>query len=93
MFSSGTAVPPDRNDLLNAEIKGKDARGKSVIEHLEKGESFFEPVTKLRLKTMGHMNKSVKVNNSQNRAVECKKQSDVITKLLVKKMSPLTWKS
>ena len=66
--SSGASVPPDiESDLLTAEAKGKAARERFVVDCLEEGENFFEPVKKLRLKTMGHMNKSVKVNNSQRR--------------------------
>ena len=85
--SSGDSVPPGiESDLLTAEAKGKAARERFVVDRLEKGENFFEPVKKLRLKTMDHMNKSVKVNNSQNKVVEYRTQSNVITKLLVKSL-------
>ena len=85
--SSGASVPPDiESDLLTVEAKGKAARERFVVDRLEKGENFFEPVKKLRLKTMGHMNKSAKVNNSQNKVVEYRTQSNVITKLLVKSL-------
>ena len=85
--SSGASVPCDiENDLMNAEIKGKEARERFVVERLERGEIFFEPVTRLKLKTMGHMNTSVKVTSSQNKTIEYKNQCNVITKLLVKSL-------
>ena len=83
---SGASVPTDiESDLLTAEAKGKAARERFVVDRLEKGENFFEPVEKLRLKIMS-MNKFVKVNNSQNKVVEYRNQSNVVTKLLVKSL-------
>ena len=86
VYSDASVPPGIESDLLTAEAKGKAARERFVVDSLEKGEHFFEPVKKPQLKTMGHMNKSFKVNNSQNKVVEYRSQSNVITKLLVKSL-------
>jgi len=63
---SAAAVPPEiEKDLLEAEKKGKEARKEFVHERLKKGEKFFEPIRKQKLKTMANMKKSVKLKTTQ----------------------------
>jgi len=62
---SAAAVPPEiEKDLLEAEKKGKEARMEFVHERLKKGEKFFEPIRKQKLKTMANMKKSVKLKTT-----------------------------
>ena len=50
-ITSGARVPQDHeNDILSAELRGKQAREKCIQERLEKGEDFFEPINRTNLK-------------------------------------------
>ena len=70
-ISSGAAVPEDiESDLLTAEMKGKAARDAFVELRLQKGDGFFDPIKRLKLKTMGHLNKATMVKTTENKIVE-----------------------
>jgi hypothetical protein len=84
-ISSGVAIPIDiESDLLNAEKIGAEARAEFVESRLKKGENFFEPIKRKKLKTMASMKKKVKLTNSQSKVVEYKHQGNIVMKLLVK---------
>jgi len=69
--ASATAVAPEtEKDLLEAEKKGKEAGMEFAHERLKKGEKFFEPIHKQKLKTMANMKKSVKLKTTQNKLIE-----------------------
>ena len=95
--ASAAAVPPEiEKDLLEAEKKGKEARIEFVDERLKKGENFFEPIHKQKLKTMANMKKSVELKTTRNKLIEFRQQGNIITKLLAKsqeEISSMIWQS
>lgn len=70
-LASGAPAAKDiETDVLQAEAKGREAKEKFIRERFMSGKSqelFFEPITKLRLKTMEHANKTVKLTASQGK--------------------------
>ena len=88
-ISSGARVPKDHeNDILSAELRGKQAKDKFIQERLEKGEDFFEPIKGMNLKTMEDMGKNVKVKTANNKIVEYRQQGNVAMQLLVRSQTP-----
>ena len=84
-ISSGVRLPANiEKDLLDAEELGKNGKEIFIKERLEKNEKFFEPVKKLKLKTMASVTKPVKLKTSQNKVVELKQQGNIAFQLLVK---------
>ena len=66
-LSSGSKVPDDvETDLLRAEAVGKSEKNIFITERLEKKERFFDPIKKLKLKTVANTAKTVKVKSSKN---------------------------
>ena len=53
-------------------------------ERLEKNSNFFDPIRKLKLKTMANSSKKVKLKTSTNKVVELKQQGNIAFQLLVK---------
>ncbi len=85
MISSGDAVPTDiETHLLNAEKLEAQARSDFVEERLKTGQNIFEPITRMKLKTLASIKTKVKLTSSQSKVVECKHQGNIVTKLLVK---------
>ena len=70
-LASGAAVPPDvEADVLGAEEAGRNARNAFIIRRFIEGapeKLFFEPIPRLRLKTMESSNKTVRLNSSQGK--------------------------
>ena len=84
-LSSGARVPQDIEiDLLRAEEAGAKARKDFVKERLEESDKFFDPVTRLNLKTMAHTKKKTKVTSTRNKLVQYKQQGNSFVKILVK---------
>ena len=74
-------------DVLQAERKGKEQKEEFVKNRLMSGRSselFFEPISRLNLKTMAECNKKVKLTSSEGKIVQYKQQSDLAFMLLVK---------
>ena len=63
---------------------GRQAKERFITERLEKKDHFFEPVKKMRLKTLESMNKSVKIKTTQNKVIAYKQHSSVTLQLLVR---------
>lgn len=76
-------------DVLSAEEEGKQAKEKFIKERLEKKCDFFEPIKRMKLKTMMDYKKSMRVKTSKNKITELKQQSGVILALLVKIQSKI----
>ena len=57
---------------------------------MKKGENFFEPIHKQKLKTMANMKKSVELKTTQNKLIEFRQQGNIITKLLVKSQEEIS---
>ena len=69
-ISSGAAVSTDvESDLLNAEKLGSECRKTFVVSRLIKGQDFFEPIKRMKLKTMAITKKTVKLTTSQNKFI------------------------
>lgn len=70
-LASGAPVAKDIEvDVLQAEARGRQAKEKFIRDRFMSGHSeemFFDPIPKLRLKTMEHANKSVKLTASQGK--------------------------
>jgi len=87
-ISSGAPAPPGiESDVLMAEAKGKQAKEVFIKDRLEKKDKFFEPVKRLRLKTLAETHKTVKLKTSKNKVVEYKQQGNVAFQLLVRSQS------
>ena len=72
-LSSGAPASPEvEADVLRAEAAGKEAKDKFIqIRMKNSREVFFEPINKLRLKTMEASNKTIKLTASQGRVNTC----------------------
>ena len=70
-LASGAPVSQEvAEDVLNAESKGKLAKEMLMQEHFVAGSSekvFFDPIKRLKLKTMEAFNKGVKLTSSQGK--------------------------
>ena len=82
--SSGAAVP---EEIMKDLLTGTKARTKFVEQRLKRYTNFFQPITKMGLKTMADTKKKVKLNSSQSKVIECNHQGNIVTKLLVKSQS------
>ena len=56
--------------MLRAEAAGKEAKNNFITERLETSTNFFEPIKRLKLKTLGDMSKGGKVTATQNKLVQ-----------------------
>ena len=74
-------------DVLSAEEIGKKQKEAFIEDRLMKNENFFNPVKKLKLKTMAHKNKKVKIAAGKNKVIEVKQHSNIAFQLLVKSQS------
>ena len=87
-LSSGAPVPEEvENDVLQAEEFGRGQRDQFIQERFVNGQSdklFFEPVKKLKLRTMEVTNKQVKLTTSEGKVVQYREQSDLAFTLLIK---------
>ena len=84
-ISSGAAVLTDvESDLLNAEKLGSECRKAFVENRLIKGQYFFEPIKRMKLKTMMSAKKNIKLTTSQKKVIEYRHMGNIVTKLLVK---------
>lgn len=70
-LASGAPVSAEvETDVLHAEVTGKQAKKSFIEERFVKGSSeklFFEPIKKLKLKTMDASNKTVKLTASHGK--------------------------
>ena len=84
-ISSGVKIPNDiEKDIMNAEAKGLHEKNSFIEERLECNSKFFDPVKKLKLKTMANTNKIVKLKNSHNKLIELKQHGNIAFQLLLK---------
>ena len=72
------------NDVINAEKIGEDQRVKFITERLKKQEFFFDPIKKVKLKTMADGNKRTKVRGKQGKLIEIKQHGNIAFQLLIK---------
>jgi len=87
-LSSGAAAIADiASDVLRAEAAGKEAKEAFIRDRLEKNDNFFEPINRLNLKTLGNMNKQLKVTTANNKVVQYKQQGNIAFQLFVKSQS------
>ena len=87
-LSSGASATPDiATDVLRAEKAGKEAREAFIKDRLEKNDNFFEPIKRLNLKTLGNMNKQMKVTTASNKVIQYKQQGNIAFQLFVKSQS------
>jgi hypothetical protein len=85
ILSSGAAASVDIvNDVLRAENAGRYAKDKFIADRLQTGKKFFEPVKRLNLKTLGDMNKKVKVTTTKSKVLQYKQQGNVAFQLFLK---------
>lgn len=72
-MASGAPVPPDaEQDVLRAEVVGKEAKQRFIAERLTHGASpikFFDPIPKSKLKSMEASNKTVKLTAPQGKVI------------------------
>ena len=81
-------LPPDiATDVLRAEKEGKEAREAFIKDRLEKNDNIFEPIKRLNLKTLGNMNKQMKVTTASNKVIQYKQQGNIAFQLFVKSQS------
>ena len=90
MISSGNPVSEEiEHDVLSAEEAGRLEKERFVKERLtnDGGEclkDFFDPLKRLKLKTMEKVNKKVKLTSVQGSAIKYQEQGDVAFQILVK---------
>ena len=85
ILSSGSQVPDSVvKDVMNAETVGKEKREEFVQERLLKNKNFFEPIKKLKLKTMSDLKKTTKLKPTENKVIMYKEQGSLAFQLLVK---------
>ena len=73
-----------QNTGVNAEVLGKQEKEKFVKDRLCANDYFFEPVKKLKLKTMADAHKRAKVKTKDNKVIELKQHGNIAFQLLVK---------
>ena len=71
-------------DVLNAEAFGKEQKFCFIEERLATNSKFFDPVKKLKLKSMADNNKVAKIKNSQNKLIQYKHQGNIAFQVLLK---------
>ena len=69
---------------MNAECRGREEKEKFIRERLCENQNFFEPVKKLKLKTMADSNKRTKKRTKDNKVIELKQHGNIAFQLLVK---------
>ncbi|CAH1773854.1 unnamed protein product [Owenia fusiformis] len=87
-LASGAYVSPEVEfDVLIAEAAGKAAKDAFIRDRFVNGSSeaqFFEPIKKLKLKTMEASSKTVKLTAPQGKVIQYREQSDLAFLLLIK---------
>ncbi|XP_049337187.1 uncharacterized protein LOC111196954 [Astyanax mexicanus] len=85
-LASGAPVDPEVEvDVLQAEAAGRAAKEKFIDERfVSKKKGFFEPLNKLKLKTMYHSSKKIKLTSAQGKVFMYQEQSNLAFQLLVK---------
>ena len=84
ILSSGASATKEVTcDLLRGESAGQEAKDKFVTSRLQTGKNFFEPITRLKCKTLENMSKSVKVT-SKKKLLQYKQQDNIAFQLFVK---------
>lgn len=83
MFS-GAATSEIEKDVLRPEEERKEVKEQFIKHRLEVKDNFFEPLKKIKFKTMGNNKKTVKVTTIQNKIVEYRHQINVLLQLLMK---------
>ncbi|KAK0148593.1 hypothetical protein N1851_011078 [Merluccius polli] len=87
LASGAPASPEVEFDVLRAEAAGKESKRAFIQDRFVSGSSeelFFEPIKKLKLKTMDASNKTVKLTASQGMVLQYREQSDLAFMLLIK---------
>ena len=87
LSSGATATKAIEAGVLRAEKAGKDAKEAFIKERLEKNVYIFEPVKRLNLKTLGDMEKKLKITTTKNKVVQYKQQGNIAFQLFVKSQS------
>ena len=84
-ISSGAPAPPEiTSDVLRAEELGEKAKKQFIEDRLEQKDHFFDPVKRMKLKTLESMNKVVKLKTSQNKVISYRQYSSVALQLLIR---------
>lgn len=84
-ISSGAPVPKDvEADILSAELIGNKLKTEFIENRLKKNTDMFEPVKRLKLKTMASVNKIVKLKTSSNKLIEYRQSASIAFQLLIK---------
>ena len=87
-ISSDLCVTLDiQEDLLKAEIYGKEMKDKFIRGFLVTCINFFDPIKRSNLKTFESANKKVMVKTSDKRLIENKQQGNLAFQLLVQAQS------
>lgn len=55
-----------------------------IIERLVAKDGFFDPVKRMRLKTMGDNTKTVKLSTTKNKVIEYRQQGNIFLQLLIR---------
>lgn len=86
ILSSGSAVSDQiAKDTLGAEETGRKMRHEFITQRLElKAKNFFDPIHRVKLKTIGIMSNKVKLTSKNNKIIECKSQGNILVQLLAK---------
>ena len=73
ILSSGATASADiTQDVLQAEEAGKEAKDEFVESRLKQCKDFLQPVKRLNLKTLGDLNKKVKVTTCKKKILQYK---------------------
>uniref|UniRef100_UPI00358E00C9 uncharacterized protein isoform X5 n=1 Tax=Myxine glutinosa TaxID=7769 RepID=UPI00358E00C9 len=85
-LASGAPIDPEvEADVLRAEAAGRAAKEQFIQERfVSKRKEFFDRLKKLKLKTMDHCSKRVKLTSAQGKRFVYKEQSNLAFQLLVK---------
>ena len=86
-LASGAPVPADIEfDVLRADELGKSLKEDLIQKRLKNKseQSFFDPITRQKLKCMEDNSKAVPVKTSDRKLIQYKEQNDLAFKLLVK---------
>ena len=68
---------------MNAEVTGEKTRQIFVDQRLTKQKDFFQPIKRLKLKTMSGVSKVLKIRSArQKKVVEYRQQSNIALQLL-----------
>ena len=87
-ISSGCKMSQDiERDVVSAECKGEDQKEAFIEERLKRNDNFFQPIKRLKLKTMEDNSRRVKITSTKSKVIEVRQHTNIAFQWLIKSQS------